>query len=136
MRYKWGQKNMKKDINSVLSISICILFVIGGFTSPVIADADNDTNRDWNKLTLLQGPVNEFDNMQPFTTVNYIIALQGIFPSRALSSLNIQGGIGVGVTSAEPYLGEIVLFAGNFAPRGWALCDGQLLQISQNTALF
>lgn len=37
---------------------------------------------------------------------------------------------------AEPYLGEISLFAGNFAPRGWAFCNGQLLAISQNTALF
>jgi len=37
----------------------------------------------------------------------------------------------------EPvFLGEISMFAGNFAPRGWALCDGQLLAISQNTALF
>jgi microcystin-dependent protein len=37
---------------------------------------------------------------------------------------------------AEPYLGEIRMFAGNFAPRGWALCQGQLLAIAQNTALF
>ncbi|MEM1119379.1 MAG: tail fiber protein, partial [Bacteroidota bacterium] len=37
---------------------------------------------------------------------------------------------------SEPYLGEIILFAGNFAPRGWAFCDGQLLPIAQNTALF
>src|SRR4051812_1587744 len=37
---------------------------------------------------------------------------------------------------AEPYIGEIMMFAGNFAPRGWALCDGSLLSISQNTALF
>lgn len=36
----------------------------------------------------------------------------------------------------EPFLGEIRLFAGNFAPRGWALCYGQLLSISQNAALF
>lgn len=36
----------------------------------------------------------------------------------------------------EPFLGEIKMFAGNFAPRGWAFCDGQLLAISQNTALF
>ena len=36
----------------------------------------------------------------------------------------------------EPLLGEIKLFAGNFAPRGWAFCEGQLLPISQNTALF
>jgi len=36
----------------------------------------------------------------------------------------------------EPLLASVVLFAGNFAPRGWAFCDGQLLAISQNTALF
>ena len=37
---------------------------------------------------------------------------------------------------ANPYLGEIRMFAGNFVPYGWAFCDGQLLPISQNTALF
>ena len=36
----------------------------------------------------------------------------------------------------DPFLGEILGFAGNFAPRGWALCNGQLLAISQNSALF
>src|SRR5881275_2916091 len=37
---------------------------------------------------------------------------------------------------ANPFVAEIRIFAGNFAPVGWALCDGQLLPISQNTALF
>lgn len=37
---------------------------------------------------------------------------------------------------SEPFLGEIRMFAGNFAPRGWANCDGQLLEISRNSALF
>lgn len=37
---------------------------------------------------------------------------------------------------ATPFLGEVRIFAGNFAPRGWALCNGQILAISQNTALF
>jgi microcystin-dependent protein len=37
---------------------------------------------------------------------------------------------------SEPFLGEIRTFGFNFAPQGWALCDGQLLAISQNTALF
>jgi len=37
---------------------------------------------------------------------------------------------------AEPFLGEIRLFPYNFAPRGWAFCNGQLLSISQNIALF
>ena len=61
------------------------------------------------------------DKMQPFLAVNYIIAVQGQFPSR---------------NSADPLLGEIFIFAGNFAPRGFALCDGQLLAISSNSALF
>jgi microcystin-dependent protein len=37
---------------------------------------------------------------------------------------------------SEPFIAEIRIFAGNFAPRGWAFCNGQLLQIAQNTALF
>ena len=36
----------------------------------------------------------------------------------------------------DQFVGEIRMFAGNFAPTGWALCNGQLLPISQNTALF
>jgi microcystin-dependent protein len=36
----------------------------------------------------------------------------------------------------EPFIGEIMLFAGNFAPRGWAFCNGQEISIAQNTALF
>ncbi|MFZ5815173.1 MAG: phage tail protein [Bacillota bacterium] len=36
----------------------------------------------------------------------------------------------------DPFIAEIRIFAGNFAPRGWALCDGQLMPLSQNTALF
>ncbi|CAM2066830.1 Phage tail protein [Sulfidibacter corallicola] len=37
---------------------------------------------------------------------------------------------------SEPFIAEIRIFAGNFAPRSWAFCNGQLLPISQNTALF
>lgn len=37
---------------------------------------------------------------------------------------------------SEPFVGEIQIFAGNFAPKGWALCNGQLMQIRENTALF
>src|SRR5882762_11303445 len=36
----------------------------------------------------------------------------------------------------DPFVAEIRIFPFNFAPKGWALCDGQLLPISQNTALF
>ncbi|HEV2773682.1 MAG TPA: tail fiber protein [Thermoleophilaceae bacterium] len=37
---------------------------------------------------------------------------------------------------AQPYVGEIRMFAGNFAPAGWIFCEGQLLPISENEALF
>jgi microcystin-dependent protein len=37
---------------------------------------------------------------------------------------------------STPYLGEIRMFGGNFAPQGWAFCNGQLIAISQNDALF
>lgn len=37
---------------------------------------------------------------------------------------------------ADPYVGEIRIFAGNYAPVDWALCDGSLIRIQQNSALF
>src|SRR6478735_6376133 len=37
---------------------------------------------------------------------------------------------------ADPFVAEIRIFGFNFAPKGWATCDGQLLPLSQNTALF
>src|SRR5262245_7299612 len=36
----------------------------------------------------------------------------------------------------EAFIGTIMMFGGNFAPRGWAFCNGQLMSIAQNTALF
>ena len=36
----------------------------------------------------------------------------------------------------DPFIGQITMFGGNFAPRGWAKCDGQLLKISSFQALF
>ena len=75
--------------------------------------------------TPLGGPVTPFDNRQPSLAMKYIIALQGIFPT--------QGG---GQDASLPFLGQIVAFAGTFVPSGWALCDGSILAISQNTALF
>lgn len=42
----------------------------------------------------------------------------------------------MGVDVSEPFLAEIRLFGFQFAPRGWALCDGQILPINQNQALY
>ena len=77
----------------------------------------------WNGANWIATPPSQAldSKYQPYTGINYIIALQGVFPSR---------------NADVPLIGEIIMFAGNFAPRGWAFCDGQLLSISQNTALF
>jgi len=42
----------------------------------------------------------------------------------------------VSILAQDAYIAEIRLFAGNFAPKGWAFCNGQVLPISQNQALF
>ena len=39
-------------------------------------------------------------------------------------------------SASDPFIAQIVMFGGNFAPRNWALCDGQLLPINQNQSLF
>ena len=69
-------------------------------------------------------PVN---NMQPFQAVSYIIVIDGsaTYPGR-----------GGGVQTTGPLIGEINLFAGNFAPSGYALCNGQVLPISTYSALW
>jgi microcystin-dependent protein len=54
----------------------------------------------------------------------------------ALAGLAVIGRPRRAEADTVPYLGEIMLFAGNFPPRGWALCNGQLLPINQNQALF
>jgi microcystin-dependent protein len=66
------------------------------------------------------------DNHEPSAALTYMISLQGIFPSQ-------QGG---GVDPTQQYLGEIVAFAGNFIPNGWADAAGQILPINQHQALF
>lgn len=76
------------------------------------------------------------ENMQPSLGLNYMIAMQGIYPPRGLAGDSLDGDHSSDLAGIEPYLGEIGIFAGNFAPQGWALADGQLLSIAQNTALF
>ena len=68
-----------------------------------------------------------YSNLQPSQGLNYIIAVAGVFPPR---------GPGGSFDNTDPFLGEIALFAGNYAPVGWAMCNGQVLPISSNTALF
>ncbi|TVY09506.1 phage tail protein [Paenibacillus cremeus] len=62
--------------------------------------------------------------MQPYLTINYIISLYGIFPSQS------------GGDPTNPFISEVRWIAFNFAPGGNAFCNGQLLPIAQNQALF
>jgi microcystin-dependent protein len=64
-----------------------------------------------------------FDIRQPSLELNYIICTNGSYP---ISSGNVL----------PPFLGEVRLFAGNFAPAGWAFCQGQLLSLADNTSLY
>jgi microcystin-dependent protein len=52
-------------------------------------------------------------------------------PQRPTGQLSVRS-----ITATNPYIGEISLFAGTFAPAGWAFCDGSLLNISDYNALF
>ena len=67
--------------------------------------------------------------MQPYLGLNYLIALQGLFPCR-------DAGVGCSMPDTQPFLGEIMLYAGGLIPNGWTLANGQLLSINQNQALF
>lgn len=64
----------------------------------------------------------QVDNTQPYLALNFCIAVQGVFPARN--------------DGDAPFVSEIGLFPFNFAPVGWAQCNGQILAISSNTALF
>ena len=66
-----------------------------------------------------------------FKSIIGMFALGGLFATKLNANSNSALRRG-----AEPFLGEIALLPYNFAPRGWAFCNGQLLAISQNEALF
>ena len=89
--------------------------------------AESDAIGANNLPTNMGGNGDPIDNHSPSLAMNYMIALTGIFPSR--NAITNQAG-------DPPYLGEIMSFAGTFAPSGYALCQGQLLSIQQNQALF
>ena len=77
-------------------------------------------------LTGSTGDNQPFTNVQPSLGLNYLIALGGVVPTAG------GGGGGGGST----YVGEVVLFAGNFAPDGWAFPEGQQLVRLSNPDLY
>jgi microcystin-dependent protein len=98
-----------------------ILPAIGNEGNLLTYDGDNWVAKDLLITTNNTGSGTPTNIVQPSLVLSYCIALAGVFPSR---------------NSAEPLLGEIAIFPYNFNPRSWAYCDGQLLAISSNTALF
>ncbi|MEO7750341.1 MAG: tail fiber protein, partial [Sphingomicrobium sp.] len=87
---------------------------------------------DFNQMPTAMGYAGDLaNNLQPSLVMDYYICAQGIFPSR--DGGNTAGG-------QTPYLGEIMAFAGTGleAQSGgeWVICDGRLLPINQNSALF
>ena len=66
-------------------------------------------------------PIAELDNHQPYLALNFCIDTQGLFPSR---------------NDVNAFLVEIKIYHYNFAHKYWFSCNGQLISLSQNTALF
>jgi microcystin-dependent protein len=91
-----------------------------------------------NNVPVPPNPGVPYNNLQPTLGLNYMIALVGIFPTQGA----VAGEDGASALTpdiggtASPELGQIALTADNFAPLGWALCNGQALSINQNDALF
>lgn len=106
---------------------------LGSFSFGEILGQDSTTLAASN-LPYPVGSSAAFTNYQPSVALHYLIALEGIYPS--------PGG-GSGLDDTNPMLGEIIAFAGDGAQLsqmlshgGWAECQGQLLSINQNQALF
>ena len=77
--------------------------------------------------TALAGAGQPVNIAQPSLALNYLIATNGMFPSPS------DGG---SPPMDDPYIGDIVAFAGDFAPPGWAFAHGQLMPIQTNQALY
>ena len=136
----WVTTNAAASISGTLAVSnggtgattlAANSLLIGNGTSAVQTLAPNTNGNilyangtNWLSKTLTinnAGNSIPFNHIQPYLAVNYCIATTGYYPSRS---------------GTDPFIGEIDIFGFNFAPTGWALCDGSLLPISQNAALF
>ena len=81
-----------------------------------------------NLPTAMGGSGTPVSNYGPSLGISYLVATQGVYPSR-------DGGL-TGDVGDEPMMGEIIMFAGNAVPNGFLRAEGQLLPIQQNQALF
>ena len=103
--------------------------IVGAGAGFTLGEQVGDANVHLTNANSPLGPDAPVSTQQPGLVMNYYIALQGIFPS--------EGEAGNTVDQMTPYLGQVVACAETINdPNGWALCDGQLLPINQNQALF
>src|SRR5688572_28298741 len=76
--------------------------------------------------TGITGSAVPYTTMQPSAAINYVVPLQGIYPTQ-------NGGQ---IIDSSPVLGFVYAYAGTTGPFNWARAEGQLMSIAQNTALF
>ncbi|WP_370337487.1 tandem-95 repeat protein [Parvularcula marina] len=99
----------------------------GNGLSPGDVIGEDETSLTQENLPVSIGGDNDpFTNQGPALALNMLVALQGIYPSQS----------GFAPDPSTPYLGQVVAFAGNFIPDGWAQAAGQHLSTNQHNALF
>jgi microcystin-dependent protein len=101
-----------------------IFVTLAAIAAPTLVFAQGNTG--------VTGDGTPVENRQPGLGLRYIIAMQGIFPD---NNGDPPGGTQPPYRD-DPYFGEIRAVPYNIAPRGWVFCEGQLLPINQNQAMF
>ena len=126
LRYWTGTAWLPPSANAALSAKSPLGFVSNNLKINAGTSAGDLITWDGNNWINTQPAVQHFNyvlnNMQPYTGINYCISLFGVFPQQS--------------DAINPYVGEILLLGCNFAPVGYAFCDGQLLSIAENEVLF
>jgi len=97
-----------------------------------LANGDQDALRTYNKNPPYGAPCDKLNS--DISTVSYLMIDNAAITQLGFDSL--IGNLPIFAEAQEPFIGEIIQFGGNFAPRGWAFAQGQLLPIAQNQALF
>jgi microcystin-dependent protein len=117
-----------KNLISVFSIATAMTSMLGAISCVAPTDTNTTTQTPEATAPLVTSMTwgGTSNGQVQALGLNYYIANYGVFP-QANAAPSAAG---------TPYLGEIMLFAGDTAPRGWLPCDGALLNISQNQALF
>jgi microcystin-dependent protein len=119
-----GLLTRRSDIGCIARTSLIALYVCA---TPALLIGQTETG--------VTGDGTPVENRQPSLGLRYIIAMQGYFPQDPASGVTPPGGTQAPDRN-EPFMGEIRAVPYNVAPRGWAFCEGQLLSINQNQALF